>query len=258
MVHRGGVAPNIAYTMASAMKNYSGSMWHYSDNAWNNSYEDVNNSLSLDLSDNLKTKAWKDVSSSQMTIFGLATFVKINTINIQSGRFTVTTEANNFNNGTSLNIGGINITNLNTNGLFFQNIKKAKIDSIIIDKTLFNKDGTDAIYKKHGIIALKWDNALSDSIDKRTAYIGKYIVKNTNLKDTLINELGERITYKDQEIWIKAIWLDEGTNNIIFGKMDIDIPMMITPCNEYCPPSTGNNSSHRLNTHIGSSNWVSS
>ena len=63
------------------MKNFSTSMWGYSDSAWGNNYDKVDNNISLNISDNLKTKAWKDVSGSQMTIFGMSTFVKVNTIN---------------------------------------------------------------------------------------------------------------------------------------------------------------------------------
>lgn len=72
---------NTAYTLVSVMKNFSISMWGYSDSAWGNNYDKVDDNISLNIADNLKTKAWKDVSANQMTIFGMSNFVKINTIN---------------------------------------------------------------------------------------------------------------------------------------------------------------------------------
>ena len=175
-----------------------------------------------------------------MSIQSIDTKVKIDSIDIYRGKFTVTTEAKDFDNGTTLEIGSIETNYLITSCLFFQNIKKAEIGSIIANWSGYNKDLSDAVHKKYGVQVLKWDNALSPKIDHRTAHIGKYIVKNTNLKDSLINEEGKIVIYRKQQISMKALWLDEGTNNVTFDYMDIDMPMGVTPFNEYNPPSTGN------------------
>ena len=175
-----------------------------------------------------------------VSIQSIDTKIKSDTINIYRGNFTVTTEAKDVDNGTTLKVGHIGIKYANSSNVFFQNTKDLHIGSFVADSSGYNRDGSDAKLTKWGVEILKWDNAYCDSIDLRKGYIGEFIVKNTNQSDSLYNTDGELLTYAKQQINFRAIWLDEGTNNVSFDNADMDCLLRISDCNTYCPPSIGN------------------
>ena len=74
-----------AFTMVASMVNWSGDKWQYFNSSWNNDNTNVNTEFDLEELGSVKTRAWSEVSGSELLITGATTGTKVNTIHNVNG-----------------------------------------------------------------------------------------------------------------------------------------------------------------------------
>ncbi len=154
-----------------------------------------------------------------------------------SKAFAISTEANNFNNGTTFKLGYFRADNAKANCLFLQNIKDFSIDNIIFRDALYNEDGTDSYVSSYGVTFVKFDYALSpEDQDFRKGYVNNFTFINSNPSLSLLQPDGNSPGGKFRI----AFWADEGFNNGYFNNSIFDLPVKIGGSSEYFPPLSGN------------------